>query len=90
MKDDVSVWTFARRSRHASFGLGFLSLGLLFIALPAMDLYRKDSDWWMVYIGLFIILVGALFLGASWRRGKRQLRIAREGIETEATVTAGW
>lgn len=88
VKDDASVWTFAQRSRKAGSGVGFLSLGLLFIALAAKGRFRTDSDRWMVYIGLFILLLGALFARASWRRGKRQLRIAREGIETEARVTA--
>lgn len=88
MKGNASVWTFAQRSRQAAPGLGFLSLGLLFIAIAAKELFRRDSDRWMAYIGLFILLLGALLARASWRRGKRQLRIAREGIETEATVTA--
>ena len=59
MKGEASAWTFARRSTQAHFGLAFLSLGLLFIALPVEHLYRRDSDLWMVYIGLFILLVGA-------------------------------
>jgi hypothetical protein len=88
VKGDASVWTFAQRSRQAVLGLGLLSLGLLFIALAAKERFRTDSDRWMAYMGLFILLLGALLARASWRRGKRQLRIAREGIETEATVTA--
>ncbi len=87
MNGDASVWTFVQRSRQAVLGLGFLSLGLLFIALAAKEHFRTDSDRWMLYIGLFLLLLGALLARASWRRGKRQLRIAREGIETEATVT---
>jgi len=88
VKGDASVWTFAQRSRQAGLGLGFLSLGLLFIAIAAKERFRTDSDRWMAYIGLVLLLLGALLAWASWRRGKRRLRIALEGIETEATVTA--
>ncbi len=89
MNGDASVWTFVQRSRQAVLGLGFLSLGLLFMAMAAKDLFRGDlGARWMAGIGLFLLLLGGLLARAGWRRAKRQLRIACEGIETEAIVTA--
>jgi hypothetical protein len=86
---EASVWTFAQRSRRAVLGLGFLSLGLLFIAMVSRDLFRGDRGArWMAGIGLFLLLLGGLLARAGWRRAKRQLRIAFEGIETKATVIA--
>jgi hypothetical protein len=86
---EASVWTFAQRSRQAVIGLGFLSLGLLFIAMAAKDLFRGERGArWMAGIGLFLLLLGGLLARAGWRRAKRQLRIACDGIETRATVTA--
>jgi hypothetical protein len=89
VKGDASVWTFAQRSRQAVIGLGFLSLGLLFIAMVSKDLFRGDRGArWMAGIGLFLLLLGGLLARAGWHRAKRQLRIACEGIQTKATVTA--
>lgn len=83
------LWTLAKRSRPAVLGLGLLSLGLLFILMVARDLFRGDrSASWMAVIGLFLLLLGGLLAGTGWRRAKRQLRIARDGIDTKATVTA--
>ncbi len=89
MNGDASVWTFVQRSRQAVLGLGLLALGLLFMAMTAEEFFRRESNArWTAGVGLFILLLGTLLARASWRRAKRQLRIAREGIETEATVTA--
>lgn len=86
---EASVWTFAQRSRRAVLGLGLLSLGLLFLAMAAKDLFRGDGGArWMTGIGLFLLLIGGLLARAGWRRAKRLLRIAFEGTETKATVTA--
>ena len=87
--DRETVWTLAKRSRRTVVGLGLLFLGALLMSLPARDLLRGDRDArWLAGIGLFLLLLGGLLARAGWRRAKGQLRIVREGIETEATVTA--
>ena len=87
--DPETVWTLAKRSRLAVVGLGLLFLGALLMSLPARDLLRGDRDArWLAGIGLLLLLLGGLLARAGWRRAKSQLRIVREGIETEATVTA--
>ena len=87
--DGLSAWTLAKRSRSVVLALGFLALGLLLFGIATKDLLAGERGArWLAGFGLFLLVLGGLLALAGWRRAKRQLRIAREGIETRATVTA--
>jgi hypothetical protein len=87
MDPEPSVFVLLKRSFWGLFGAIWLVAGAGFILIGSVRAVR-DGDLGFPIIGVIIAAVGAVLLRRGLVEVKREERLRRVGVPTEATVTA--
>lgn len=79
-----------RKDPRCRAGAGLATVGAAFVFLGGRDLVAQPSDpvaRWLVYLGLALLVAGALLVADAWRRARAVVALSEGGVAVRARVT---